>query len=224
MMVRNLIRPIPGMRRLSIARQRLSFIDSANFWEHNYKEGGTSGGGSYGVLARGKANFLNAFVLEHDVRSVIEFGCGDGHQLSLAAYLSYVGLDVSPSAIEMCKGRFADDPTKSFFLYDGACFIDRGNVLVADLAISLDVIYHLVEDSVFEKYMDHLFAAGRRYVAIYSTDMEMADTGPHVRHRVISPWIKTNYPDWRLIQVERGPDPRPGRPDFFVYERCATAR
>jgi len=222
MTAKDLIRPIPGVRRLSLMRQRLAFTGSASFWERNYQRGGTSGAGSYGDLAQGKAVFLNAFIREHVVTSVIEFGCGDGHQLSLAAYPCYVGLDVSRSAIGLCRGRFADDPTKSFFLYDGPCFIDQAGVFVADLAISLDVIYHLVEDSVFEMYMLHLFRAARRYVVIYSTDMLISDTGPHVRHRPISSWIAQNCPEWRLAQTARGPGAKRDSANFFVYERLQS--
>lgn len=200
-------------------RQRIGFTGSADYWERNYQSGGTSGNGSYGELARRKADFLNGFVRENDVKSVIEFGCGDGHQLSLAAYPRYIGLDISRTAIGLCRGRFDEDPTKSFFLYDGTCFVDHARIFAADLAISLDVIYHLVEDPVFEAYLDHLFAAGRRYVIIYSTDMVMAGTGPHVRHRPISARIERSYGEWRIAQVVRGPVAEPGRPDFFVYER-----
>ena len=91
---------------------------------------------------------------------MIEFGCGDGNQLSLAEYPSYIGLDVSRTAIGLCQRRFSGDPAKSFFLYDGTCFTDRAGVFAADLALSLDVVYHLTEDAVFETYLRHLFAAG----------------------------------------------------------------
>ena len=148
MSVRDLIRPLPGVRRLSLLRQRVAFGGSAQYWERNYARGGTSGAGSYDALARGKAAFLNEFVRTREIGSVIEFGCGDGNQLSLADYPNYIGLDVSRSAIERCQHRFAADPVKSFFLYDGACFTDRAGVFTADLAISLDVIYHLTEDPV----------------------------------------------------------------------------
>src|ERR1700757_3968895 len=117
MTVKDLVRPLPGARRLSLLRQRIGFRGSAQYWERNYARGGTSGPGSYGALAEGKAAFLNAFVHERAVGSVIEFGCGDGHQVSLAHYPRYVGLDVSRSAIALCKRRFADDRAKSFFLY-----------------------------------------------------------------------------------------------------------
>jgi hypothetical protein len=72
-------------------------------------------------LATGKARFLNAFVKGNDVQAVIELGCGDGNQLPLAAYPQYIGLDVSKTAIELCKIRFAGDPGKSFFLYGNSC-------------------------------------------------------------------------------------------------------
>ena len=218
MAIKDLIRPFPGVRRLSLVRQHLRFAGSANFWDRRYTQGGTSGGGSYGSLGKSKAEFLNAFVREHNVRSVTEFGCGDGNQLSLADYPRYIGLDVSRAAIGLCKRRFADDKTKSFFLYDGACFVDRAGLFGADLAISLDVVYHLIEDSVFEDHMAHLFAAGNRYVAIYATNALIRDTAPHVRHRHFTSWVEENYPQRRLVQVTAGPNSGSGRADFFIYQ------
>ncbi len=222
MTIKELLRPLPGAKQISLLRQRLSFNGSAQYWERRYADGRTSGDGSYGTLAQAKAEFLNLFVRTHGIKSVTEFGCGDGHQLSLAAYPRYVGLDVSPAAIDLCQRRFGDDPTKSFFLYDGARFIDRANLFGAELALSLDVIYHLVEDAVFEKYMTHLFAAGKAYVIIYATNAVISGTAPHVRHREFSTWVEENCPRWRLKHVERGPDPGVGRADFFVYERLSS--
>jgi SAM-dependent methyltransferase len=219
MPVRDIIRPIPGVRQLSLLRQRLDFTGSAEFWERRYARGGTSGSGSYGTLAHGKADFLNAFVQSNSVQSVIEFGCGDGNQLSLAKYPSYVGLDVSPTALGLCKRRFTDDPSKSFFFYDSFCFVDRAGLFRADLSLSLDVIYHLIEDPIFEEYMTHLFGSSNRYVIVYATN-EIAPAGPpHVRHRRFSSWVDRNCPQWRLKQVTDGPASGPQRADFFVYEQ-----
>jgi SAM-dependent methyltransferase len=219
MTIRELIRPLPGVRQISLLRQRMAYCDSAHFWEGSYAQGGTSGHGSYGALAEDKGRYLNELVRERAVRSVIEFGCGDGNQLSLAEYPSYVGLDVSRTAIELCQRRFRDDPAKSFFLYDGSCFTDRTGVFSADLALSLDVLYHLTEDAVFETYLRHLFAAAGKLVVIYSTDMELGGTAPHVRHRRFTPWVAANCPDWSLSAVRRGLSTDPGRADFFRYER-----
>jgi hypothetical protein len=219
MAVRDIIRPIPGVRQLSLLRQRLEFTDSTDFWERRYARGGTSGAGSYGTLAHGKADFLNAFVRANSVVSVIEFGCGDGNQLSLAKYPSYVGLDVSRTALGLCRRRFADDPSKSFFFYDSSCFVDRVGLFKADLALSLDVIYHLIEDQIFEEYMTHLFNASNRYAIVYATNETAPTRAPHVRHRRFSSWVDKNGPQWRLKEVADGPGEGPRRADFFVYER-----
>jgi SAM-dependent methyltransferase len=219
MNVRDLVRPLPGARQVSLLRQRLAYTDSTRFWEENYAQGQTSGNGSYGMLAEGKSRFVNDLVGRRAVRSVIEFGCGDGNQLSLADYPRYIGLDVSRSAIGLCQRRFADDPDKSFFLYDGACFTDRAGVFTSDLALSLDVVYHLTEDAVFETYLTHLFAAGQRLVVVYSTNTEIGGTAPHVRHRHFTPWVEANCPGWALTGVTPGPSTERARADFFVYER-----
>ena len=217
--VKDLIRPIPGVRSISLLRQRSAFEGSAQYWESRYADGGTSGIGSYGESSRAKADFLNKFVHDHDIQSVVEFGCGDGNQLSLARYPRYVGLDVSPSALGLCKNRFAGDQTKSFFLYNGDCFVDYAHLFSSDLALSLDVLYHLTEDSVFEIYMNHLFAAGRRYVIVYSTNEERRGTAPHVRHRNFSSWVDKRSPNWKLTQITGGPVSEARQPEFFVYKR-----
>src|SRR5204862_457638 len=87
-------------------------------------------------------------------RAVVEqrFSSGDGSQLELAEYPEYIGVDVAPSAVELGRKKFADDPTKSFYLPE-----DVPADLKADLVLSLDVIYHLVEDAVFDRYMRDLF-------------------------------------------------------------------
>jgi hypothetical protein len=95
-------------------------------------------------------------------------------------------------------------------------------LFAADLALSLDVVYHLVENSVFETYMTNLFSAGRLYVIVYSTNADTGRTAPHVKHRRFTSWIAGNCPEWRLAQLTRGPNPGSGRADFFVFERVAT--
>jgi hypothetical protein len=88
-------------------------FDSAQYWRNRYRSGGNSGAGSYGRLANFKAEIVNAFVREHDVASVIEFGCGDGAQLTLADYPSYLGFDVADESVELCRSKFAKDSTKN---------------------------------------------------------------------------------------------------------------
>ena len=225
--------PVVGAPAVQLSRwvRRVAYPGSAEFWEKTYARGRTSGSGSYGRLAEFKAEVLNGFVAEHQVQSVIEFGCGDGNQLSLMKYPSYIGLDVSKAAIKRCKDRFAEDATKSFFLYDSDCFVDNHSLFSADVALSLDVIFHLTEDAVYERYMTHVFNASRRLVVIYSSDQQDAgrrDRVACVRHRKFSSWIASNRPQWELIgQVEnpvKFPVCRDGSfSDFYFYKRTERA-
>ena len=106
----------------------LARFDSASYWESRYQQGGTSGSGSYGKLATFKADILNSFVKNHEVKRVIEFGCGDGPWPSILPTL-----DVTPKAISMCIERFRNDATKSFFLSPFA-FADNCGVFRAELS------------------------------------------------------------------------------------------
>ena len=212
---------LPHMKRLVHKLKGIvrTFPGSGAYWDRRYDAGGNSGVGSYGKFAVFKAETLNAFVTRHAISSVIEFGCGDGNQLATAAYPQYTGLDVSDAAISLCLQRFTNDETKTFKNisdYSGE---------KADLALSLDVIFHLVEDDIFEDYMRRLFSAAERYVIVYSSNSEDAgaDEVPHVRHRCFTDWVDTNMPNWKLSQIIPNRHPytnnyRQGSfSDFFIY-------
>jgi SAM-dependent methyltransferase len=201
--------------------RREPFPGSAEYWRRRYATGGDSGAGSYSKFGSYKARVLNAFVLRHGITKVIEFGCGDGNQLSLATYDTYVGVDISEEAIRLCRERFSSDSTKTFQLADNYTG-ER-----AELSLSLDVVYHLVEDDVFENYMTRLFDAAERYVIIYSSDTELVpgERDPHVRHRRFSEWVTIRRPDWIRIEVLPNPLPYRGNPltgtfaEFHVFAR-----
>jgi SAM-dependent methyltransferase len=215
--VRRLLRPLRAMFRGRPA----AFEGSASYWKRRYKIGGNSGPGSYGDLALFKAEILNSFVSTENVQSVIEFGCGDGHQLTLAKYPTYSGYDVSPDAVSMCRERFSGDPHKSFL---AMASYDRE---LADVGLSLDVIYHLVEDETFHQYMETLFNSSMKWVVIYSSNFEGPDDdlSSHVRHREFTRWVETRRPDWSLEKKTTNRFPFKGdyktgsHAEFFFFRR-----
>lgn len=211
---------------LSIIRPLIgkSFHGSEDYWKTRYAVGKNSGSGSYGRLAEFKAEVLNAFVKNYAIQRVIEFGMGDGNQLRLASYPEYIGFDVSPVAVDMCKKAFSADTSKSFHLLQ-----EYANNR-ADLTLSLDVLYHLVEDSVFHGYLERLFDSSDRFVVIYAADSQdrFISDSPHVRLREFTPWVKVYRPDWKLKEVvpNRFPfDPKDTRntsfADFYIYEKVS---
>ena len=180
--IKKLVQKIPLIASLAQdinARYQRTIFNSSEYWNNRYIEGGTSGAGSYKHLAEFKANILNQFVADSKIETVIEFGFGDGNQLMLAEYISYIGFDISSKAVEVCRKRFLDDTEKTFLL------ASEWKNETADLVLSLDVIYHLIENSVFKKYMADLFAASSKYVVIYASDTDDNNKGQstHVRNR-----------------------------------------
>jgi hypothetical protein len=173
-----------------------SNFDSARFWESRYRSGGNSGSGSFGRLAKFKASFLNSFVSINNILDVVEFGCGNGAQCSMFNFPKYIGIDVSEKAISDARLAFAHNQGFSFLLSS-----DKAEAFECDLSLSLDVIFHLIEESVFEKYLRDLFLFSKRFVIIYSSDVDENWSAEHVRHRNFSKAISERYPEWRRVAI-----------------------
>ncbi|MBS1604104.1 MAG: class I SAM-dependent methyltransferase [Bacteroidetes bacterium] len=205
-------------------------FSSGNYWEERYRSGGNSGGGSYGRLADFKARVLNEFVKRNTVRSIVEFGCGDGNQLSLAEYPQYTGLDISPTIIDKCKQRFAADPRKRFFVADEKGFRENGDLFKSELSLSLDVLYHLTEQSVYENYLKSLFNYAEKYVIIYSSNQNIKPFNSHELHRKFTDDVDRLVTGWRLVdqiandyQPTDLADDESSMANFYFYQRTQQA-
>jgi hypothetical protein len=210
-------------------REKSKFPGSGDYWEERYRSAGNSGSGSYDHLAKFKAEFLNDFVAKNNIKTVMEFGCGDGNQLTMANYPQYIGLDVSPSAVKLCYNRFKADKSKSFYVYNSLAFVDNARLFQADVTMSLDVLYHLVEKEIFEAYLRHLFNASNRYVIIYASDYDQSEepVHQHENRRKFSDFINTSLKEWKLKEVIKNKFPveqykeKGSLSDFFVYEKTS---
>lgn len=177
-------------------------FDSTRFWERRYQHGGNSGEGSMGDNARFKADFLNLFVRDNEVESVIEWGCGDGRQLALSEYPQYVGLDVSETAVELCRHRMAD---RLEYEFDSLPPADGWQYLGYDLSLSIDVAYHLPNNQVFAQHLRDVFDASVRWAIIYTTDLlrlaPYPESSEHVLHRHVVNFVFTHFHDWDLASL-----------------------
>jgi len=86
-----------------------------------------------------------------------------------------------------------------------------------DLSISLDVIYHLVEDAVYVKYMNDLFNSTNKFVIIYSTNWKEKYNGSHVYHRNFTKYIDTEFKNAKLIHHEPNKYPSLSTAEFYIY-------
>ena len=195
-------------------------FNSTNYWIDRYEKGQTSGNGSYGFLADYKSDFINNYIVENNIKSLVEYGCGDGNQLNLIKCDKVFGLDVSKKAIEKCQLLM---PDRKFICLSDENFIDEKT----DLLLSLDVIYHLIEDSIYEKYIENIVNHGSEHLIIYSANYEDSTEAfaQHVKPRKftedkklteryeLKTFVKNKYPsknhkkgsfsDWYIFKIKK---------------------
>jgi hypothetical protein len=126
-------------------------------------------------------------------------------------YKKYLGLDVSEYIVNFCRERFAEDETKTFKVIDASMNLDT-----YELSVSLDVIFHLIEDEVYSHYMRNLFKFASRYVCIYNLDAN-SPAWSHVRFRKHSEYIEKHFPDWILCKCV------PNKYPFDIEDRNNTS-
>lgn len=190
-------------------------FDSSIYWENRYKTGGNSGAGSYGILAEYKANVINSFIHDNNVTSIIDFGVGDGNQLRLinTENINYYGIDVSQTVIEKLQQIFKDDKSKKFYLDK-----DFDRSIKAELVLSCDVLYHLIDTNTFNLYLDNLFRFSEKFVIIYAKDIN-ENLARHVKFRKFTDIIKNKYPEWTLIKHTKNKYPDLSPSDFYIYNK-----
>lgn len=225
--VKELIKAIPliGSLAISIRNKILPsyrFTNSQDYWINRYKNGGNSGAGSYNNLAEFKAAIINEFVSRRKVKTVIELGCGDGNQLEYFNFPSYIGFDVSDLILNKCRLKFNQDGNKQFLL------MNEISDQTGDLLLSLDVIYHLIEDKVYHNYMNHLFNLSNKFVIIYAIDEkdDSRNYAPHVKPRKFTDWIYKNKEEFKLIKhipnkypFAKNREKTTSFSDFYIYEK-----
>lgn len=194
-------------------------FNSKKYWSERYKNGGHSGSGSQNLLALFKADIINAFVLKNNIEQVIEFGCGDGQQLEKLNFYNYIGFDVSLEAVNICTKKFGKRADKKFKELKNYSYEK------SDLTLSLDVIYHLTEDVVYNKYMNLLFEASTKYVIVYSSNYNIGKyNSPHVKHRNFTNWVEIHKPKFKLIKKIKNKYPYDDKnetgslADFYIFE------
>ncbi len=199
-------------------------FNSKKFWNERYINGGNSGSGSYNKLVTFKADVINDFIKKNNISSIIDYGVGDGNQLKLLDTKNkiYTGIDVSKFIISKCKEIFKNDKTKKFIHID-----DIDNNLKADLVLSCDVIYHLIEDDIYKEYMKNLFYMSNKYVIIYAKNEDLNHC-QHVKFRKFSKYIKSNLSEWQLIKHIQNKYPQliigvnnneTSPSDFYIYKK-----
>lgn len=194
---------------------------SKNYWDENYSKGGNSGAGSYGRLADFKIRTVNDFIRDNQILSLLDYGCGDCNIAQHLDVAEYNGVDVSETAVKAARLKFKDDHARSF-----TTTIPEDRKF--DMSLSMDVIFHLIEDEVYDDYITKLFACASRYVVIYSSNrVHEGKRSPHFMHRKFTDDIPRLAPGWVLDRELPNEFPYKGDTssndesysDFFFFKR-----
>ena len=121
-------------------REKFSEIYQKNEWDFG------SGPGSAPINNSGYMEFVQSFIQNQNIKSVVDFGCGDWQFSRFINWYgaSYVGFDLVPGVIESNRKNFAC-PGISFEVFNA---LDE--LPAADLLLCKDVFQHLPNDIVRE--------------------------------------------------------------------------
>lgn len=141
-----------------------------------YKDGqwhNGSGSGSSPANTRPYRAFLQRYLREHGVRSVLDVGCGDWQFSRLIDWrgIAYLGVDVVPELITRNSLRYSRFTPASVIDFRLADVLGNYQMPRADLILVKDLLQHW-PDTAIHQLGERL--AGRRALLTYDLD-----TGPH---------------------------------------------
>jgi predicted TPR repeat methyltransferase len=194
-----------------MADSKSNKLKSIGIWKNRPNQ---SGSGSRGELARFKIDYINSFIKENNIKSMIDFGCGDLQVSSQFEIDDYLGVDIvahtHPSLIKSKNynttiSRFDD------FLREEK----------AELCTCLDVLYHILHDEL--EYLNdtirNILEHSTKYVIIYAQDSNNSSYNNWRGHMHNSPWRQIiEKENVKLISEQK--EPMPGSSArFFIYEK-----
>lgn len=164
------INNIDNVRIFTYIYQNKIWGDSGN----EFLKGSSGHASSIETTAEYYIPFIKKFIKEHDVKSVVDLGCGDlesSHQL-LDEDITYCGYDVYENVIMYNTRKYANH---EFHFMD--IVKDITKVKNADLYIIKDVLQHLNYDSIFYMLDNIIKYKKAKYVLITNdtTDKNYAD-------------------------------------------------
>lgn len=170
---------------------------SATFWEWRYRDDPDlgSGVGSRGPALREKRELLTALIGLLRPVSVLDVGCGDGAATQGIPIARYVGIDLSPTAVERARLGRPDGEFRAGTLSD--------NYADADLTLCLDVLIHQSAAKTYEDLVRTL-CSGSGAVLLSGLQRPPGRTTAMVHfHEPLSRTIKRFAPEARIYPMRR---------------------
>lgn len=150
----------------------------AEIYKHDRWTGG-SGPGSTAAFCRPLAQWLRGYLVQHQICSLVDLGCGDLQWMPAALAglkVDYVGLDVVPQLLDAHRQRLPADRF-TFQVLDVAT-APAGDIPAGELYWAKDVLQHWPSADV-AAFLDRFFAARpNAHLVVVNCDGQTADDRP----------------------------------------------
>jgi len=187
-------------------------FDSNTYWETRYKNNSNSGHGSYGEFQKFKTEYINNVIKTYNIKTINELGTGDGNMLSTyTGFDLYTGFDVSDTILNKLKNKFKDN--------NSIKFVSNPNIMEpADLTMSIDVSYHIINNNLFYEHLDLLYNKSLKYILIYSSNSNEKYGNYHILHRKVFDIFIDKY-NVKSLDLTSNPIYEPGAVCFNLFEK-----
>lgn len=205
--------------QLIMPRAPKKALNSSEYWESRYIRGGDSGLGSFGLLAVNKSKVLMEIITSHEIKSVIDLGCGDGNQLKYFNFcnLDYLGYDVSAFVIDKIRAKYHKNNNYRFSSDFSEIVEFNLRMTKPSIVISFDVLYHLVQDATYFEYLRKIEILSPDFILIYSTNFDQGSDKYHVRHRKFTRDFSSCFPEYSLLSLIHSPVHPDTSADFYFF-------
>lgn len=156
-----------------------------NVFEDIYKKNNWLTGSGVGSLpknTKGYRKFIEKFLIDHNINSVVDFGCGDWQFSKLIDWnnVKYIGYDIVRDLIKDNTEKFSNKNIKFKITPNDLNKLDS-----ADLLITKDVLQHMTNDDVVDfimktkhKYKYLLIINGTNPAEKINSDIKLGDYRP----------------------------------------------
>lgn len=129
------------------------------YWENRYRSGKTSGPGSIGLFREWKWFTIDSYV---EIQSVNDFGCGDLSFWDDRTCGDYLGIDISPTIIELNRKR---RPEWSFLCADLCSKLD---VSSKQVVFAMDILFHIMDSKKLELFFENCCVSANKFIFIHN--------------------------------------------------------
>jgi len=146
--------------------QTFNGIYSRGDWAKDPEGKGTSGTGSTLDVTQEYRAYIEQFIKKHNVKSVVDAGCGDWEFSSATNWnhARYLGVDISTNVIDLVKKKYQKEGV-SFMVGDVTESLPS-----ADLLLCKDVLQHLPNQLII-KFIKNNLKKGKYKWAIITNDL-----------------------------------------------------